>query len=66
MVDGESDPQEQILPGDGVGLWLQRLVSPDWEQPSDEELIEMKKRGTILPKVEQAEIVITYDEINNN
>ena len=66
LVDGESDPQEQILPGDGVGLWLQRSVSPDWEQPSDEELIEMKKLGTILPKVEQAEIVITYDEINNN
>ena len=63
VSDGEYGPKEQILPGEGIGLWLKRSVSPDWEQPSDEELIEMKKRGAILPKVEQAEIVITYDKV---
>lgn len=65
IVDGNSEPQQIIAPGAGVGLWLQRFVSPDWEQPSDEELIEMKKRNTVLPKMETAEIVITYEEINN-
>ena len=56
------DSENQIAPGDGVGLWLQREVSADWERPTDQELIEMKKRGEILPTVEQAEVVITYDE----
>lgn len=56
------DSENQIAPGDGIGLWLQREVSSDWERPTDQELIEMKKRGEILPTVEQAEVVITYDE----
>ena len=54
------DSENRIAPGDGIGLWLQREVSSDWERPTDQELIEMKKRGEILPTVEQAEVVITY------
>ena len=38
-------------------------MSADWERPTDQELIEMKKRGEILPTVEQVEVVITYDEV---
>lgn len=64
IIDSMSTPQQQIAPGVGVGLWLQREVSPDWERPTDEELIDMKKNNVILPTVEQAEIVITYDEVN--
>ena len=65
LVDGDTEePQEQIAPGSGIGLWLQREVSPDWEVPTDEELIEMEKHDVVLPKVETAEIVITYQEIN--
>ncbi len=63
LVDASSTPQQRIAPGDGIGLWLQREVSADWERPTDQELIEMKKRGEILPTVEQAEVVITYDEV---
>lgn len=57
------DSEQQITPGGGIGLWLQREVSSDWERPTDQELIEMKNRGEILPTVEQAEVVITYDEV---
>lgn len=64
LIDGDAQPKQKIVPGDGIGLWLQRFVSPDWEAPTDEELIEMKKRGEILQKSEKAEIVITYQEIN--
>ena len=64
IIDSTSEPQQLIAPGGGIGLWLQREVSPDWERPTDEELIEMKKNDVILPTVEQAEIVITYDEVN--
>ena len=62
-MDASSTPQQRIAPGDGIGLWLQREVSADWERPTDQELIEMKKRGEILPTVEQVEVVITYDEV---
>ena len=63
LVNAEATPAEQIPSGGGIGLWLQRAISPDYERPTDEQLIEAKKRGEVLPKVEQAEIVITYDEV---
>lgn len=63
LVNAEATPVEQIPSGGGIGLWLQRAISPDYERPTDEQLIEAKKRGEVLPKVEQAEIVITYDEV---
>ena len=63
LVNAEATPAEQISSGGGIGLWLQREISPDYERPTDEQLIEAKKRGEVLPKVEQAEIVITYDEV---
>lgn len=52
---------ERLLPDQGIGLWFKRMISCDWNFPSDEELIGMKKRGEIFPKIEKAEIVITYD-----
>lgn len=63
LVDGEAQSPEQIASGNGIGLWLQREISVNWEPPTDEELIEMKKHNVILPKSETAEIVITYDEV---
>lgn len=64
LIDADAQPKQKIVPGDGIGLWLQRFVSSDWEAPTDEELIEIKKRGEILQKSEKAEIIITYQEIN--
>lgn len=60
------DHQHQLDPGGGIGLWLQRQISSDYEPPTDEQLIEMKKHNEILPKTEKVEIVIMYEEVQTN
>ena len=57
--------QQEIPSGGAIGLWFQRQVSADYEPPTDEQLIEMKKHNEILPKIEKAEIVIMYEEVQN-
>jgi len=63
---------DELASGDAVVLWLQRQVSDEWERPTDEQLVEDFKHHVVEPQVEEADIVITYDEVepqteeNNN
>lgn len=50
---------DSLAPGEAVVLWLQREISEEYQEPTDEQLLEYKKRGVILPTQEETDIVIT-------
>lgn len=54
---------DELEPDSAVVLWLQRQVSDEWEPLTDEQRIEDFKRHAIEPQVEEADIVITYNEV---
>ena len=53
---------DELSPDDAVVLWIQREVSPEWEPLTDEQRIEDFKHKAVVPQVEEADIVITYEE----
>lgn len=53
---------DELSPDDAVVLWIQREVSPEWEPLTDEQRIEDFKHKVVAPQVEEADIVITYEE----
>lgn len=58
---------DELAPEGAVVLWLQREVSPDWEPPTDEQRVEDFKHHVSVPQIEEADIVITYEEeVQNN
>lgn len=47
--------------GEGVGIWIKRVLKKDRHHITDEELIEMYKSGESLPDVEEAVLVVSYN-----
>ena len=54
---------DDLAPEGAVVLWLQREVSPEWEPLTDEQRIEDFKHHVVDSHVEEADIVITYEEV---
>lgn len=53
---------DELSPEDAVVLWIQREVSPEWEPLTDEQRIEDFKHKVVAHQIEEADIVITYEE----
>lgn len=58
--------ESAMEPESGIGLWIQRQVSPTYEQPSNEELVRQFLDKTVLAKTEEAQIVITGDFVEES
>ncbi len=53
---------DELSPEGAIVLWLQREISPEWGPLTDEQLIEDFKHHVVSPQLEEADIVITYEE----
>ena len=57
------DNQSSLLPNNGIGLWLQRIIK-SYKYPTNEQLIEDYKNGVKYNDVETAELIISYNLVD--
>lgn len=61
-VNNTSLISDRILPGQGLGIWIQRNIKNNLQR-SNEQILEDYKNKVVRREREEVELVITYDEV---
>lgn len=63
-VDNSVIIKEELKPKEAVGLWIQRIIKKN-NYPTNEELLQEYKDKYIREKVEEVELILSYNLVDN-